>query len=574
MNAFHELWRRGTGLLAIAAVLSVLATITCVRSERTPSPPRLVVVIVVDQMCHHHVDRFRDLYKGGFDRLLSGGAVFTNAWHDHARTHTSPGHASISTGSHPRRHGIVANAWYDRTNEFAVTYSARDEKAHLVGQPDRAGASPRQLLCDALGDRLKQQSAQSRVFSVALKDYASVLMGGQRPDAAYWYDTETGTFCSSTWYMDQYPAWVEAFNATAPADAYRGAVWTKSLSAADYERSRPDEFEAESDGEHTTFPYPVETAAENSGETFYEFLRSTPYADEMTLRFAAGIVVEEDLGTDDVPDVLFVSCSAADFIGHTWGPYSQEVEDYYIRLDGYLKTFFDMLDDRVGPGRYVVTLTSDHGVDPLPEELAGKFAGAERIGRGRYYDDIDRVAQTLAREYGFTTPLVAHRDRGLVLDPAASAESGFSPAELRNRLAEEIGKFAYVEDVVTYDELADGNISVPREDTRPRNWDFYRLYRNGFHPDRSPDLYVTFKAHRLLTGGSTGTTHGSPHPYDRRAPLVLLGPGVSGGVYEGEVHTIDVMPTLCRLLGIAPPAGTVDGRVLEQALTDRSGKDH
>jgi predicted AlkP superfamily pyrophosphatase or phosphodiesterase len=574
VTAFHELWRRGAGLLAIAATLSALSAITCAQSDHSPPPPRLVVVIVVDQMCHHHVDRFRDLYSGGFDRLLSGGAVFTNAWHDHARTHTSPGHASIATGSHPGHHGIVANAWYDRTNEFASTWSAHDEEAHLVGQPDRDGASPRQLLCDAMGDRLKKQSADSQVFSVALKNYASVLMGGRRPDAAYWYDAETGTYCSSTWYMDEYPAWVEAFNAGRPADVYRGAVWTKSHAASAYERSRPDEFEAESDGEHTTFPYPVETTAGKLEESFYGFLRSTPFADELTLRFAAGIVVEENLGMDDAPDVLFVGCSAADFIGHTWGPYSQEAQDYYLRLDGYLATFLDVLDDRVGPGRYVVALTSDHGVDPLPEELAGKIDGARRINRGRYYEDLDRVADNLAREYGFSTPLIVHRNRGLVLDPAASAESGFSQSELRGRLASEIRKFPYVEDVFTYDELDEGSISVAG-DARPRRWNFYRLYRNGFHPDRSPDLYVLFKEHRLLTGGSTGTTHGSPHPYDRRVPLVFMGPGVTGGVYDGEVHTTDVAPTLESLLGISAREtdGAIDGRVLEQALTGSARKD-
>ena len=277
---------------------------------------------------------------------------------------------------------------------------------------------------------------------------------------------------------------------------------------------------------------------------------------------------------DDVPDVLFVGCSAADFIGHTWGPYSQEVEDYYLRLDGYLETFLDFLDDRVGTGRYVVALTSDHGVDPLPEELAGKFEGAERINRGRYYEDLDRVAENLAREYGFSTPLIAHRARGLVLAPAASAESGFGPSALRDRLAEEIRKFPYVEDVFTYDELDEGSISVTG-DIRPRRWNFYRLYRNGFHPDRSPDLYVTFREHRLLTGGSTGTTHGSPHPYDRRVPLVFLGPGVAGGVYGGEVHTIDVAPTLERLLGISvrPPGSAIDGRLLEQALSGSARKD-
>jgi predicted AlkP superfamily pyrophosphatase or phosphodiesterase len=565
--------RSAAAAAAICACLAVAAAMVaaCSRgAKHTSTPPRLLVVIVVDQMCDHHLGRFRDLYTGGFDRLLEGGAVFTNAWHDHAKTYTSPGHATISTGTTPSRHGIVANAWYDRKNAFAAVYSARDEASPVVGHPDRPGASPRQMLRDAVGDWLKAQSPRSKVYSVALKDYAAVMMGGRHPDGVYWFDHENGTYCSSTYYMDAYPAWVEAFNSGPPAAEYRDTVWTQSQPPEAYSRSRPDAFEAESDGQHTTFPYPIQAAAESQGEGFYDFFRNTPFADELTLRFASTMVAEEGLGADEVPDLLFVGCSAADFIGHVWGPYSQEAEDYYLRLDGYLEKFIARLDARVGRGHYTVVLTSDHGVDPFPEELAGRFEGAKRINRGRYNADLDSTSAVVARELGLEIPLIAHRTRGLVVDPTAARLSGVAMAQLRGRLAAAIRKLPYVEDVFTCDELLEGSARAGREDG---DRDYYRLFRNSFHPDRSPDLYVLFKEHRLLIGGRTGTTHGSPHDYDRRVPLLFWGRGVRSVAVSREVHTVDVAPTICGLLGISPP-GDIDGRALAAALAnDPRGED-
>jgi predicted AlkP superfamily pyrophosphatase or phosphodiesterase len=548
-----------------------MAMAACSTTRETAEPARLVVVIVVDQMCHHHVDRFRDLYTGGLGRLLDEGAVFQNAWHDHAKTHTSPGHASIATGSFPSRHGVIANAWYDRNNDFTDTYSARDEKAHLVGYPDRAGASPKNLLRETVGDWLKRQSPGSKVCSVALKDYAAVMMGGRLADAVYWYDDNDGTYCSSTYYTDAYPTWVDAFNEARPADAYLDAVWTRTMPASAYERSRPDAFHAESDGVHTTFPYRISETAEAQKEGFYDYLRSTPFADELTLRFASIMTEENDLGMDDKPDLLFVGCSAADFIGHEWGPYSQEVEDYYIRLDGYLAEFFDGLDTKVGRGRYAVVLTSDHGVLPLPEGLAGEHERAERIDRKRYNGDVDRAADALVRELGIEPPLILHRKRGLVLNADAALEAGVTLTELRERVAREMVKLQYVEEVFTYDELADETAARPDNNGDSRAWQYYQLYKNTFHPGRSPDLYVVFEKYRLVTSMTHGTTHGSPHDYDRRAPLVLWGLGVAGGAVTEEVRTVDLAPTIARLLGISDPED-IDGQPLAAALAQTDGK--
>jgi len=568
-----ESTHRRTTIRILTRILVGVAAITAACSSdggTQAAPPRLTVVIVVDQMCSHHAVRFRDLFSGGLQRLLDGGAVFTNARHDHAKTHTSPGHATISTGLHPSRHGIVANSWYDRTRDFETTYSARDKNAPMVGRLDQPGASPRQMLRSALGDWLKGQSARSKVFSVALKDYAAVLMGGLTPDAAFWYDAENGTFCSSTYYMDAYPAWVDAFNDRRPADDYLDAVWTRSMPEIAYDRSRPDEFAAELDGEHTTFPYPVTATAKAQGENFYGFLRSTPFADELTLRFATAIIAGEGLGGDAAPDLLFVSCSAADFIGHEWGPYSQEVEDYYLKLDRYLETFLGMLDEAVGPDNYAVVLTSDHGVDPLPESLAGKFDGAERIERRRYNADVDGVVAKVALEFAIERPLIAHRSRGLVLDPLAAAESGVSLAILRGRIAEGIGELPYVQEVYTYDELSSGAAS---DAAGGKNQQYFWLVQNGFHEDRSPGIYVVFKEHRLMMGSSHGTTHGSPHDYDRHVPLVFWGRGIGAGTVETDVSTVDIAPTLCDLLGIEIP-GIIDGRSLAADLAVSKAEKH
>ena len=363
------------------------------------------------------------------------------------------------------------------------------------------------------------------------------------------------------YYLGSYPEWVNTFNGGRPAHDYIDAVWTRSMSEEAYARSRQDRFTAEADGEHTTFPYAVDEAAEARGETFYEFLRYTPFADELTLRFAAAIVAGEGLGADNAPDLLFIGCSAADFIGHDWGPFSQEVEDYYLKLDGYLEAFLGMLDETVGPGNFSVVLTSDHGVDPIPEGLSGEFEAAERIKRRRYDADVDRAAALLTDELGINTPLFAHRSRGLVLDPAAIAQSGISPAELRGRLAALIKELPYVEETFTYDES-------PGDAAASSNPDFYRLYRNGFHPDRSPDVYVVFKEHRLVTSNKHGTTHGSPHDYDRHVPLVFWGHGVGGHEVAKKVRTVDVAPTLADLLGIDVP-GDVDGLALTPDLKPR-----
>jgi predicted AlkP superfamily pyrophosphatase or phosphodiesterase len=546
-------------VFGILTAIVVAAAAGCSSSEEAIAPPALVVVIVVDQMCPYHLDGFQDVYTGGFKRLLDEGVVFEQAYHDHAKTHTSPGHATIATGTVPARHGIVANRWYDRKHGFADTYSARDTSVSLVSRPDVAGASPHNLLTETIGDRLKSKSPDSKVIAVALKDYAAVMMGGRQPDAVYWYNMDTGKYCSSTYYMTVYPQWVAEFNAARHADGYLDAVWTKTKPETRFERSREDAFATEADGEHTTFPYSLSGVAEAMGESFYDFLRHTPFADELTLRFAAAIVDNESLGRDEATDLLFVGCSAADYVGHEWGPYSQEAEDYYLRLDGFLETFFQLLDSKVGPGEYTVVLTSDHGVLPMPEQLTARGTDAGRIAPKRYAADVDGVAARVARDLGVTVDVVRLTKRGLVLNDTAAAEAGITPARLRARVAQELGELPYIADVFTYDELLAGGGSVQRQ--------HFPLFVNNFHPDRGPDLYVVLAMNYLLSGSGLGTTHGSCYDYDRRVPLVFLGKGVRGERLPHPARTVDIVPTLARVMGI-DPGDELDGRVLFEALVE------
>lgn len=543
----------------ISAAIIAAVGFGCSNGEEAAAPPALVVVIVVDQMCPYHLDGFQDVYTGGFNRLLKQGAVFEQAFHDHAKTHTSTGHASIATGTTPSRHGIVANQWYDRKNGFADTYSARDTSVSLVSRPDVVGASPHNLLAESIGDRLKSKSPDSKVFAVALKDYAAVMMGGRAPDAVYWYDANNGEYCSSTYYMTAYPRWVEGFNAARPTDDRLETMWTKTKPEIRLEWSRADVFATESDGEHTSFPYSVSSIADATGKNLYESFRYTPFADELTLRFAAAIADNAELGRDEATDLLFVGCSAADFIGHEWGPYSQETEDYYLRLDGYLETFFQLLDSAVGPDRYAVILTSDHGVLPMPEHLAAQGADAGRIDSKRYAADVDSVADRVARDLGITSDVVRLKKRGPVLNDDAAAEAGITPAQLRARMANGLKNLPYVVDVITYDELLAGSAVGQRE--------LFDLYANGFHPDRGPDLHVVFNKYHILQSSGLGTTHGSCYDYDRHVPLVFLGAGVRGGRVQHRVAMVDIAPTLARIVGFDPGDG-LGGRVLVEALVE------
>jgi predicted AlkP superfamily pyrophosphatase or phosphodiesterase len=531
----------------------VVVAITLAFGGSATARPRLAVVIVVDQMRADYLTRFAGLYTGGFRRFLREGAVFTDAHHDHALTVTAAGHATISTGAYPSHHGIVGNEWYDRALHSKV-YCTDDSASPILGAPALGGQSPRNLRRAALGDWLKAASPSSRVFSVAFKDRSAIQMGGMRPDAAFWYDGSTGRFVTSAYYAKAYAPWVDAFNASGRVDEHFAEGWRKLLPEEAYFMSTEDRVAAENDGEHTTFPYSFDDGAPDAKARYHQRIWETPFGDELTVEFAEALVASERLGDDADPDVLWLSCSTADLIGHRFGPLSQEAEDCYLRLDRELGELFAMLDAKVGPGRYVAALTADHGVLPLPEELDRRGVEAARVVPADFHAQIAAAVSEVARASGLPDNLLGSDGYdGVVLNGPASAE-------LRQRVAERLRRVPFVADAYTLDELEAAAPGRAYLDT----------YRRSTFDGRTPDVMLRYRENYLVDYGAHGTSHGSPYAYDTHVPLVFFGAGVRPGDHADRVFTVDLAPTIADLLGVQLPADA-DGRSLRPFLHVRGG---
>lgn len=549
------------GTVALAgAALAAAAAATPASSPgqaRTVDPPRLLVVLVVDQMRADYLDRFGAQFTGGFARLLENGANFTEAHQDHAATLTAPGHATISTGVHPSRHGIVGNDFFERTEDRTV-YNSLDESAPILGFPDSPGRSPRRLRREGIGAWLKRASPASKVYSVSIKDRAAIMMGGQQPDGVYWYLESAGTFVTSSYYASAYPAWVDYFNASGLVDSFFWRGWRRLLPEDEYGASREDSFPAEAGGRWFTFPYDFsERFNDGSGRpnrSYYGFLRRTPYGDEITLKFAEAMVRNEGLGVDDTPDILFVGASASDYIGHRWGPYSQEIQDHYLRLDRYLDRFFSFLDETVGADDYAVVLTADHGVAAAPEEMTRRGQDARRIRGPVFREAILGAVEGAMAELGIREEPGIRYLEGLIFEASESGETAVPLSRLSAAVAARLRQVDLIASAFSADD-------VSRAD--PEGETMLSRFRRSYHPERSPDVMLNTKPHYLFAGDIA--QHGSAHPYDTHVPLIFDGPGFVSGRHSGRVRTVDIAPTLGALLGIEVP-DDLDGEVLDAAF--------
>jgi predicted AlkP superfamily pyrophosphatase or phosphodiesterase len=505
-----------------------------------------VVVIVVDQMRIDYLSRYADQYSGGLARLNREGIAFTDAHHDHALTYTAPGHASLSTGVYPRKHGIVSNFWW--THDRRRTIYAVEDTVRVLGAPDVPGSSPSLLLREPLGSWLKRVHPESNVFSVSLKDRAAILMAGPDADAAYWL--AEGRFVTSEWYLEAYPEWVTAFNEAALSQSSWPAAWDRLHPEASYGASREDDFPAEADGVRTTFPHLFEEEA--SAPAYHSGPWESPFGDERALAFARTLIAEEGLGDDATPDLLMISASAADVIGHAYGPYSQEVQDYYLRLDRMLQSFFETLDTTIGPDAYLVALTSDHGVLPMPEELQRRGVASKRIDPIH----IAKTAVEAARRRLGLSDLPASVGEDIVLRFPGGFMSDSSLAVIRQAIADELLRREEVADVFTHEELVD---------RRTRRRPFLEQYRRSYHPERSPDLLVRYKEHYLPVASPTGTSHGGPYAYDTHIPMVFLSHAFRAARHARQVAAVDLAPTLATLMRIEAP-DDLDGAVLREVI--------
>ena len=518
------------GSIMLGAVL--VAGQACTQALEDPS---LVVVIVVDQLRGDMLDQFDEGFSGGFRRLIDDGYRYTNASHPLAVTQTAAGHASISTGVPPSRSGIVANTWSQKTGEdWRGTYSVADDESPILGFEDTdgiPGRSPKNLLRSGLADWVREADDNALTVSLSAKDRSAITLAGKTNSHVYWLLHDEARFVTSHHYAQAYPGWVQSFNEEVMTTLVADSVWETEVPIEIQSLARPDFAEYERRGS-STFPH-MSSLEERD---HYEWVFDSPKSDEAVLELAKAAMEELALGQRGSVDFLALGLSSTDYVGHLFGPLSQEQFSNLIHLDRILGEFFSYLDENVGEGQWVVALSADHGVATMPEYAQEQGnTSARRIN---------------ARERA--------RNRTNALR-AAVAEGG-APEEVAERLARQLEAEGTVAKAYTHRELTLGE---PADS-------FGILFRNSYYPGRGLGALSRYGvetryAEGELLAGANGTSHGTPYWYDRHVPLIFFGKGIDAGVSDAPAYTIDIAPTLAYLSGIATMPDDLDGRVIYPA---------
>jgi predicted AlkP superfamily pyrophosphatase or phosphodiesterase len=500
--------------------------------------PKLVVAIAIDQFRYDYLTRFRADYQGGLDLLLKQGADFTNAHYLQAPTVTAVGHSIFLSGAMPAVSGIIGNAWYDRGSKKDVT-SVCDWDYQVVGGPqlaqgakctDEDPASPRRLLVSTVGDELRDVSEDSRVIGISLKARASILPSGHRANAAFWFDLNSGNFVTSTYYTTSLPAWAEKFNSGKLSEQYLNKEWPG-------------------------FPSWKFTS---SGRQRFQKLPASPWGNELIEKFAEAALQGEELGQRGTTDLLTVSFSSNDYVGHAVGPDAPEVRDMAKRVDVLIGNLLHAVDEKVGLKNTIVVLTADHGVSPVPSvnqkrKMPGTYVTAH---------PADVVKAALNKKFGNADWIESSGEGGIylnwnVIDDFKGKDGGHLTCDDVYRVAKEaVLNAPDLHAVRVYDreQLANGIAG-----------DFIaRAFVNGFFPRESPDLVIAYEPY-AVPGSGHGTSHFSPYDYDKHVPILFMGPGIKAGQYAAEISPIDIAPTLATMLSIETPSGS-QGRVLTEML--------
>ena len=536
----------GIALLVAGAVLIGFSQ-TRPPAAKAPGRPKLVILITIDQFRADYLDRFRPHFvAGGFNRLMSG-ARFTNCRYDYATTLTGPGHATLATGSYPNHHGIIGNAWYDRSLKRQVN-CVEDMNARVVdsaqGSTDRRSASPHWLMGRTLTDELRMATNfQSKVISIALKDRAAILPGGHTATAAYWLHSRTGRFGSSTYYMTALPAWAADFNDRNPMKDYCGKPWKALAETPDAQGRVLDEFR----------PGPGETCP---SPRFLDWVEDTPFIAEIELRFAREAIRHEKLGQGPGTDMLTLALCANDFVGHRYGPYSPQVADMTLRTDRELAGFLDDLDRMVGLNNVWIALTADHGVAPTPQYIKDRNLG---IGKFDSKNVQDAVQARLSKVFGEDRWIEFFDNPHIYLNQEAIMKRQISPEKAAGEAAQAAMGASGVFAAFTRSGLSSGD--VPKSPIA-------RKVLNSFNLRRGGDVFIVLQPFAVASGSDTTTTHGTPWDYDAHVPLLLWGSGFRSGEYSEPCQPVDLSATLAVALGLNEPSGAV-GSPLTSALIKR-----
>jgi predicted AlkP superfamily pyrophosphatase or phosphodiesterase len=515
--------------------------------------PKLVVGIMVDQMRWDFLYRYYNRYaaNGGFKRMLGDGFTCDNTFIPYAPTVTACGHTCVYTGSVPAIHGITGNAWYDYEKNRTV-YCSEDKTVKTVGSTSNAGEmSPRNMLTTTIGDELRlATNFRSKVIGIAIKDRGGILPAGHSANAAYWYDSKTGDWITSTYYMNDLPQWVKEFNAKKHADAFYNAGWNTMYPINSYVQSSKDEneFEAKPFGaEQKAFPYDLKRFIGKN----YGIVASTPHGNTLTAMMAKEAVINESMGKDSVTDFLAVSFSSPDYVGHAFGPNSIEVEDTYLRLDKELGALFDFLDKTVGKGQYISFLTADHGVAHVPGFMTENKLPGGAVDDNKLVSDLNKL---LAEKYKNNNLVLSAYNYQVSLNHVIIDSADLDKEDIIEDVIKFASKIQGIDRVFAIDELME----------QPMNAAVKNKLANGWHPKRSGDVQLIF-APGWIDGGKTGTTHGLWNPYDSHIPLVWYGWNIKPGRSTEEVYMTDIAATLAAMLRIQMPSGCV-GKPIQAVL--------
>ena len=526
------------------------------RKAATKASPqiRLVVGIVIDQFRYDYLTRFEDQFvEGGFRRFLTRGANFTENNYLHTPTYTAPGHATFMSGTTPALNGIIGNEWYDRKSGKTVSSVSDGNVKQLGGRDGGAGASPHRLIGSTLGDQMKLTSqGRSKVVGISLKDRSAILPVGKRPDGAYWYDGTTGNFVSSTWYFNELPAWVKKFNQEQHSNTYFDKVWERLLPESAYARSAADDSAYE--GKDHIFPHVLKGSEAKPGPKFYGEFQSSPFANDHLANLARAAIENEQLGADEIPDLLTISFSSNDLVGHSYGPYSQEVQDITLRTDRTIAELFSYLDRKIGLDHIVFALTADHGVGPVPEQVKPLGYGG-RINASAISDAVEKSLDT---RYGDEKWVLSTGNGNVYLDLAVIGRKKIDVAEAETIAAMGVMTIPGIAECYTRSQIISGRTPETR---------LSQSVVLGFNAERNGNLVVLTEPFYLV-GGASGASHGTPYSYDTHVPLLLLGPGIKSGWYTQPSSPADIAPTLASILKLTPPSNR-SGRVLGEALIAR-----
>ncbi|MCH8942538.1 MAG: alkaline phosphatase family protein [Bacteroidetes bacterium] len=516
--------------------------------QKNQSSPKLVVGIVVDQMRYDYLYRFNSLYSdGGFKKLIKEGSNFTFAHFNYAPTHTAPGHATIYTGTTPYFHGIISNSWYDKKLKRTV-YCTSDRSYNTVGANDNRGQmSPKRLLSTTITDQLKlATNGKSKVISIAIKDRAAILPGGHFPDGVYWYDPTSGGFITSSFYMKKLPGWVEEFNSMKLVDKYMSSDWELTFPLKKYWATLPDNEPYEEDlfsENKNTFPHSFKNISVSDKR---DLLRSTPFGNKLLYDFSIAALKNEKLGLGKYTDFLAVSFSSTDYIGHSYGPNSVEVEDTYVKLDLLIAKLINELNKQVGEGNYILFLTSDHGVVENPNFLKKRNIPSGWVSSRVIRDSLKSFSK---RKFNNDNVIEKFSSKQIFLNYSVINSLKLKIVNVRREYAEYLlTTFPFIAQTFTRDDL------IPYVANRATT----NLILNGFNPMLSGDVLLEFQP-GYIPGSSSDhyTTHGSSYSYDTHVPLIFYGWNIPKQTINKPVYIVDIAPTIADLLNITEPSGNI-----------------